>query len=135
LPADASEEAGVSTMTGDLFAGVNEPSDPHNLSDLEKRHSPFIRAPESVRAGEAFEVEIEVGAALPHASEPGHFIQFIEVYADDLFLTRTDLAPGRTAPRMIVYVTLHRPAAEIRVYANCNLHGVWIARKPIAFGE
>jgi superoxide reductase len=123
------------TMQGDLFAGVNEPSDPRNLSDLEKRHTPVVLAPDVVRAGQPFDVEIEVGAGLPHAAEPGHFIQFIELYADDLYLTRADFAAGRIAPRMVVSATLHRPAKEIRAYANCNLHGVWVGRRAISFLE
>jgi superoxide reductase len=118
-------------MFGDLFAGVNEPSDPRNLSDLERMHVPVIRAPEAVSMGAPFQLEVEIGGGLSHPADPGHFIQFIEVCADDLVLGRADLTAGRARPRISLLVTLHRPASELRAYANCNLHGIWIGRKPI----
>jgi len=119
-------------MSGDLFAGINEPGDPRNLSDLEKRHTPAISAPDAVRAGEPFDVEVEVGRLLPHPADRGHFIQFIELYADERFLARADIGAGRASPRVCLRVVLHSPAAELRAYGNCNLHGVWIGRRPIS---
>jgi superoxide reductase len=118
-------------MSGDLFAGVNEPSDLRNLSDLERRHLPVIHAPEAVAVGEPFDLEVEIGSDLPHPTDVGHFIQFIEIYADELFLGRVDSAAGRTHPRVVFTVALHRPASELRAYGNCNLHGIWIGRRSI----
>lgn len=118
-------------MSGDLFAGVNRPSDPRNLSDLERMHLPVIRAPEAVSVGVPFQLEVEVGKDLPHPADAGHFIQFIEVCADELVLGRADLTAGIARARVSLHVTLHRPANELRAYAGCNLHGIWIGRKPI----
>jgi superoxide reductase len=84
-----------------------------------------------VRSGEAFEVEVEVGQALPHPADHRHFIQFIEVYADELFLSRVDFAAGRTSPRLTISVVLQHPARELRAFGNCNLHGIWVGRKAI----
>jgi superoxide reductase len=134
-PPGGAKDASESIMAANLFAGINEPSDPRNLSDLEKRHTPVIRAPDIVCAEVPFELEVEVGSALPHSSDPGHFIQFIELYADELFLARLDLAAGRAAPRLVAYVMLRRPAREILAYADCNLHGVWVGRRAIAFRD
>ena len=119
-------------MVGDLFAGVNEPSDPRNLSGLEERHLPVVRAPEAVSAGEPFEVEVEVGRGLSHPADAGHFIRSIEVYADELLLGRVDFAAGSARARVLLHVALRGPACELRAYGNCNLHGVWVGRKPIA---
>lgn len=119
----------------DLFAGINEAADPHNLSDLEKRHIPLIRAPETVRSGECFEVRVEVGELLPHPNEYKHFVQFMDLYADGTFLVRVDLTAGRTCPKATFCVSLQHPAKELRAYAHCNLHGTWKGRKAIEIEE
>ena len=115
----------------DLSVGVNEPSDPRNLSELEKMHIPLLRAPQAVRAGEFFELEIEVGNMRPHPSEHRHFIHFIDIYADHTFLARADLTAVRSRPKLRFCLMLDHPCAELRVYASCNLHGTWVGRKPI----
>ncbi len=115
----------------DLFAGVNVPCDPNNLSDLEKRHLPVITAPDAVARGECFDVEVEVGKMLTHPGERKHFIQFIQLCADDIFLARADLTAGRTHPKVRFSVTLYHPVKELLAYQHCNLHGVWVGRKAL----
>lgn len=121
--------------SGDLFLGVNEVADPKNLSDLEKKHIPVIEAPETVRRGQCFEVRVEVGKLLAHPNEYKHFIQFVELYADETFLARVDLTAGRTYPKVTFCVSLQHPAEALRAYENCNLHGMWVGRTPIAVME
>ena len=114
-----------------LFVGVNEPKDPANPTDLEKKHIPVIEAPEAVKLGECFTVEIEVGKLLAHPNEPGHWIQFLELYADDAYLARADFTAVTTCPKTTLCVALAHPAKELRVYERCNLHGTWVGRKAI----
>lgn len=110
----------------DLFCGLNKPkmASPDEMSDLEKKHTPVIDAPNSVKKGEPFEVTVEVGRYLAHPNENGHFIEWIELYSGDTFLTRVDLVPRLTQPKVRVIVALdhgHPLVAKQR----CNLHGVW----------
>ena len=114
------------TLTRNLFSGVNKISDPSNRTDLEKKHIPVIDAPVSVEQGECFAVNIEVGKLLAHPNERDHFIEFIDLYADDAFLARLDLTAVNTRPQATVYVSLSGPAKELRSYARCNIHGVWM---------
>ena len=110
----------------DLFCGINsaQSTDINEMSDLEKKHTPVIEAPDSVNKGETFEVTVEVGNLLAHPNENGHFIEWIELYSGDTFLSRIDLIPRLTSPKVSFSVSLdHQHKLVAR--ARCNLHGVW----------
>jgi superoxide reductase len=109
----------------DIFCGVNTPHNPDQASDLEKKHLPVITAPQSVKSGECFEVTVEVGKLLQHPNEPGHFIQFIELYAGDTYLTRMDLTAKTTCPTMKTCLSLDHAHGKLRAFTRCNLHGSW----------
>jgi superoxide reductase len=121
--------------TRNLFLGVNRLADPRNPTDLEKKHIPVIDAPGSIGQGECFAVTVEVGKLLAHPNERGHFIEFIDLYADELFLTRVDLTAVHTCPKAILCVALSSPAKELRAYGRCNIHGVWVGTAPITVKE
>jgi len=115
----------------DLFCGVNVVKDAENMTDLEKKHLPVITAPESVKKGESFEVRVEVGKLLEHPNEPGHHIEFIELYVDHTYLARLDLTAQRTCPVMKVCVSLDHMHGKLRAFGRCNLHGIWEADSEI----
>ncbi len=115
----------------DLFAQVNEPKDWGNPTDLEKKHIPVITAPEKVKAGERFEVTVEVGKLLAHPNELAHYIEFIELYAGHVYLARVDLTAKTTCPIAKVCVALPKDLGPLRAFERCNLHGVWEVTKPI----
>ena len=115
-----------------LLVGVNEVTDFSNLSDLEKKHIPVINAPDSVKQGQPFEVDIEVGKMMEHPHEEKHFIQMLDVYADDTFLARADFTAAMTLPKVRFCLTLQHPANELLAYEHCNLHGTWVGRKPVS---
>ncbi len=122
-------------MAENLFVGVNTPADPSNLTDLEKKHLPVITAPDSVKVGECFEVTVEVGKLLAHPNEHGHFIEFMDIYADETFLARVGLSAVSTCPKATLCLSLEGPASELRAYERCNLHGMWKSAKPIQVAE
>jgi superoxide reductase len=109
----------------DIFSGVNVVEDIEQASDLEKKHLPIITAKESVKSGEYFEVTVEVGKLLQHPNEPGHFIQFIELFADDTYLARIDFTAKNTSPIMKTSIALEHPYSKLRAFERCNLHGTW----------
>lgn len=117
-----------------FFCQVNHPKDSANLTDLEKKHLPVISAPDQLKAGEAAEVTVELGKLLAHPNEPGHFIEWIDLYANYVFLTRLSLTAVTTKPVLKAQVVIPHglPKATLRAYARCNLHGVWEATREVA---
>ncbi len=117
--------ATITKCEEDLFCGVNIPKDPNNMTDLEKMHVPVISAPMRVKKGEKFEVTIEVGKLMAHPNEPGHYIEFIELYADHTYLARVDFTAKNTWPVANFTLSLDHIHKSLRAYEHCNLHGVW----------
>jgi len=115
-----------------LFCGVNMVKDHESMTDLEKKHLPIITSPKSIKRGDCFEVIIEVGKLMQHPNEPAHFIDFIELYADDTYLARMDFTARMTGPVMKVGVALDHIHSSLRAFAHCNLHGTWEGRADIA---
>jgi superoxide reductase len=111
-------------LTDDLFTVVNRAENFDNLTDLEKKHLPVIEAPDSVKAGESFEVTIEVGKLLTHPNELGHHIQWIVLLKGGVALATVHLTPVTTSPNIKLTVTLNQ-TETLRALERCNLHGEW----------
>ncbi|MFB0527764.1 MAG: class II SORL domain-containing protein [bacterium] len=120
------------TCEEDILCGVNQPKDKDNLSDLEKKHIPVIYSPEKVKKDEPFEVKIELGKLLAHPNEPGHFVEWIELYSGDTFLGRAHYSGGATYPIALFKVKLSHAHGPLRAWGKCNLHGLWESTKEIS---
>ncbi|MBF0467020.1 MAG: class II SORL domain-containing protein [Nitrospirae bacterium] len=119
-----------------LFCGVNRVKDAENITELEKKHIPFIMCPDEVKSGEPFEVRIKVGE-IPHVMLDGHFIQWIDVYFGESFYARVELTPVVTLPEFSLFLVKggkHRKST-LRVVERCNLHGQWESIKEITVKE
>jgi superoxide reductase len=116
-----------------LFCQVNHPKDMNNMTDLEKKHYPVISCPDKVKANEPFEVTVEVGKLLAHPNEPGHFIEWIDLYANYVFLARLDLTAVTTKPTLKAQIMLPHELKNVtlRAFERCNLHGGWEGTKEI----
>ncbi|MBU1653172.1 superoxide reductase, partial [bacterium] len=77
----------------DLFENINHPADAAHKTDLEKKHYPTVEAPGSVKSWEPFDVTVTVGKELAHPNEGGHFIQWVELFYNDVLICRTELTP------------------------------------------
>lgn len=110
----------------DIFCGINKTKSENvdDMSDLEKKHTPVIEAPEKVKKGEPFEVYVEVGRHMKHPNENAHFIEWIELFSGDTFLARIDLVARLTEPKVKVVVALDH-AHPLTAKERCNLHGLW----------
>jgi superoxide reductase len=108
----------------ELFEGINRPADPANKTDLEKKHISTIEVPASVKAGEPFDVTITVGKELAHPNEGGHFIQWVELYYNDVLIGRTELIPTIYEMPLTMRIKLSK-SCTLRALARCNLHGIW----------
>ena len=114
-----------------LFLQINRAKDPKNLTDLEKKHLPIIECPDKVKKGEPFEVTIEVGKLLKHPNENTHYIEWIELFADDnLFISKVELIPVVGAPKVTLTISLSE-SHTLKARARCNLHGIWEYSKKI----
>jgi superoxide reductase len=118
------------TCEADPSCGVKSAKDPANATDFEKKHTPVIKAPDTVKKGEFFDVTVEVGKVVPHPNEPGHFIQWIELYSGDTFLARADLTPTMTDSVATLSVRLDH-LHQLSAVARCNLHGAWVGMKDL----
>ena len=107
-------------------------ADPANMTDMMRKHTPRAEVPEEVKAGEPFAVFLKVGGIdeVEHPNLLGHWINWVELYAGERLLGRTEFAPVVSQPEATLNVTLEEPAA-LRVLAYCNLHGVWESTKPV----
>ena len=113
----------------DLFKQINRAKDPNKLQGLELGHVPQIKAPDAVKLGVPFEVEVRVGEKL-HEMIPTHYIDWVDLYADDIFLTKFILTPNLTQPICKVIVTINE-SATLRAIEHCNMHGLWEGTKQI----
>jgi len=114
---------------GYLFQQINRARDPEHLEGLELGHVPQIKAPDSVKTGVPFEVEIRVGEKL-HEMIPVHFIDWVDLYAGDIFLTKFILTPNFTQPICKIVLTLEQ-STTLRAIEHCNLHGLWEGTKQL----
>ncbi|MFA5802494.1 MAG: class II SORL domain-containing protein [Thermoleophilia bacterium] len=118
------------------FCGINRPADQANLTEAEKKHTPWLDCPDTVKAGEPFQVTIKVGE-IPHPMEEGHHIQWIEVSFGQNFNARIDLTPVFTRPEVTVTLVKQskHKTSTLRVVERCNLHGMWEATQEVTVGE
>ncbi|MCG8513761.1 MAG: desulfoferrodoxin [Halanaerobiales bacterium] len=108
-------------------------SNPQEKTPLEKKHVPFIQAPTRVKKGEYFDVAIRMGEELDHPMEVGHFIQYVDLYANYYHLGRVGFTPDCKA-EATMKVKLEE-CCTLRAYTLCNLHGQWESAHEITVEE
>lgn len=116
-------------MAEDLFKQINRVEDLDSATDFEKKHLPVIKVPEKIDLGMPFPVTVEVGKLVDHPNEKEHFIQWIELFAGEVFLGRVDLTAETTSPKVTFNVVMEDEPKELRAVESCNLHGLWEFRK------
>ncbi len=113
---------------------LNRVKDWNNLTDLEKKHVPIIKAPDRVKVNEPFEIEIIVGEFLKHPNELNHWIRWVSVFLNERMLSSINLEPVVSEPKVKISIKYDKPGKKKLVaMANCNLHGTWINEKEIEF--
>ncbi len=109
------------------YKSVLRVADPASLTDVEQSHAPVIEVPGTVAAGEMFAITVKI-AKYPHVMEPGHYIQFIDLYADQTFLSRVTLTPTAPRPKITFFVELSE-STTLRALSFCNLEGFWESKR------
>lgn len=105
-----------------------------------EKHVPVIAAPETVAAGQAFEVEVAVGKEIAHPNTVEHHIAWIalhfvpegspvsvEIGRVDLSSHGPEVATGSTAK----FAVQLQKGGVFYATAYCNLHGFWASSKNV----
>ena len=89
------------------------------------KHVPVVQVVKECKLVEpgCIDVIIKVGE-VKHPMEEKHFIQFVDTYVDDLFVSRTSFTPAVNAATA---VHLKVSGKKVRVVERCNIHGWWQA--------
>jgi superoxide reductase len=111
---------------------MNRPH-PANMTDMMRKHTPVMDAPDKVKAGEPFAVVLKVGGidGVDHPNLLGHWINWVDLYAGDRLLGRTEFAPVVSQPEATLHIALEE-SATLRAVAYCNLHGAWESTQAVA---
>jgi len=86
-------------------------------SELEEKHIPIVE----VNENEGVEIYVKVGEKM-HPSEPGHFIQWIEIIDGEVPIEKVCLSP-MSKSEAIFYLKDMPDNLKVRIF--CNLHGAW----------
>jgi superoxide reductase len=121
--------AEVTEIRRGLFCKINRAEG--NNDSLALKHAPVFCIPDKVKAGEPFQVSLTIGEK-PYENEKEHHIQWLELYAGEIFLGRVDFTPEMTYPEFTFTIRLaHEMEATLRAISRCNLHGLWESSKKI----
>ncbi len=101
-----------------------KPKDPKNLDKGELKHSPLITIKDKDAKGYTL-VEINIGqGGIIHPSTQDHWIDFIELYADDKLVGKNTLEPEISRGATSFAVKLDG-VKTLKARSGCNLHGIW----------
>jgi superoxide reductase len=112
-----------------LWQGINRVKNPEELTGLEKLHSPVIKAPDKVKVGEVFPVEVAVGR-LPHPMGPTHWILHLQLNmgnepAGTVIFRSHGYVKAASKFNVVMDNALKGKTVSLIVQIKCNLHGIW----------
>jgi superoxide reductase len=100
------------------------PKDPKKLDKGELKHTPLITIKNKDAKGYNL-VEINIGQdGIIHPSTKEHWIDFIELYADDKLVGKSVLEGEISRGNACFSVKLDA-VKTLKAKAGCNLHGIW----------
>lgn len=101
-----------------------KPKDAKKLDKGELKHSPLVTIKDKDAKGYTL-VEINIGqGGIIHPSTPDHWIDFIELYADDKLVGKSTLEPEISRGFASYSVKLDG-VKTLKAISGCNLHGIW----------
>jgi superoxide reductase len=112
-----------------LFQGINRAENPGEEKGLEKLHSPVIRAPDTVKGGDVFPVEVDVGR-LPHPMGPTHWIEHLQLNignepAGNVIFRSNGYVKAAARFNVLLGNEMNGKTVSLIVQVKCNLHGIW----------
>lgn len=112
-------------MTTDQMNRIEmSPKDPKNMTKTELKHTPKVTIKEKDAKGYT-QIDISIGQSdIIHPSTQDHWIDFIELYADDKLVGKATLEPEISRGTASFSVKLDS-VKVLKAKAGCNLHGIW----------
>ena len=112
-----------------LWQGINRVKNPAEETGLEKLHSPVIKAPDTVKVGEIFPVEVAIGQ-VPHPMGPTHWIEYLQFNignepAGTVIFRSHGYVKAASKFNAVLGNELKGKTVSLIVQIKCNLHGVW----------
>ncbi|MFC1780374.1 desulfoferrodoxin family protein [Patescibacteria group bacterium] len=131
LPVQEKQVPETTTPAPAVPAPESEVSDKSPTDDdLKKTHEPIVVLPDRLEMGQTVAVKVRVGM-VPHVMEEGHFIQSIELFANDKLVGKVDLnAKDNPNPEADFQVAL-TSGLTLKAVAYCNVHGKWEATRSV----
>ncbi len=94
------------------------------------KHTPKIEAPDTVKAGEWFDVKVSIGAGADHPSMLEHQVQWIAIFKNDVEISRIYLHPVYSKPKVTFTIALDE-SCTLKVMEQPNHTAPWTATKKI----
>jgi desulfoferrodoxin-like iron-binding protein len=104
-----------------ILGGVHRVENVDVADDFSKKHVPYVS---TKREGDHVTIAVEVGHYVAHPNMPDHWIDMIEICANDAPIMTCHFAAGVVTPRVATTAQLD-PGTHIAVFERCNLHGLW----------
>ena len=102
----------------------------HVKTGHDPKHTPKITAPDKVKAGQWFDVTVEVGDEARHPSLVEHHVRSITIYKDDVEIARAYLHPVFSTPKVTFTIRLEQ-SAKLRAMEEPTHTAQWEASKNI----
>ncbi|MGH7312526.1 MAG: desulfoferrodoxin family protein [Candidatus Rokuibacteriota bacterium] len=100
-------------------------------SSYDPKHTPRIKAPDSVKRGQWFDVTVSIGAGDRHPSLAEHFVRYIALYKDSVEISRVYLHPVFSAPQVTFTIALDE-GGMLRAQGEPTHSAAWEASRKIA---
>jgi len=112
-----------------MWQGINRLKDPNNETVLEKLHVPVITAPEKVKAGEVFDVDVMIGKEM-HPMGPKHWIEYLQLSignepAGTVIYRSHGYLKAHSRFSVMLGDDLKGKTVSLVATLKCNLHGIW----------
>ena len=112
-----------------LWQGINQIQNPSQETTLDKLHSPVIHAPDRVKAGQVFTVDVAIGQ-IPHPMGPNHWIEYLQLNignqpAGNIIFQSQGYVRASGKFETVLGNDLKGKTVSLIVQVKCNLHGIW----------
>ncbi|MYM64731.1 desulfoferrodoxin family protein [Pseudomaricurvus sp. HS19] len=99
--------------------------------DYIDRHSPFIHCEPSAKAGETFEVTVQVGAEYQHPDDMDHYISSVALFnretkiAEATFFAGSQGGQDKKGNTRVTFGVVLDKNAKLVAQSYCTKHGIW----------